>query len=628
MALLWRVSLLAGALLMADTSVALASHCASISDTYLKAVCIRQDMESTGALSPSGINSRQSSVPQYGGSAGCTTAACAGASGATLYSNTGDVSALNSAATTAIVTDPNVPKIQRMQTDAAGYTMTTNPAVVNANGIAGSMTPSASSKTCTDVPVCVSWAPGPPTTSTCTRPGAASSPCSITATTTAREVSASGGPGGTQGWCVDHYMYLRVVESPAETYTVQWRGTGPTGVIGENCGGSDWQTLVTFSFVPPVLTTNEQWGPANVQVSVSLSGQCGSGTQSVPVGQTMVLVCGASGAQTGSISVAGWTKSWVIRKDVIDDRCAGFRASGWMLQATTCTDSAPRSITAATGTVVRLLPPTTAPLNGCWIRTEQWGVVGSSADTCAPLLAAGCSEKTSSCTAPLPGGCNTYTVTMACGRGSVCTKTNIVKQCTSCGAPGSMVPYCTPTDTPPNTNFQQAATMMAFVQEVENGFDKSTMTIFNGTPKRCGFTTVGTVFVDCCADDPAQMLGTCSAEEISLANDKQAKQVVYVGDTCTSSVLGICMAKQQVYCTYTSMIGRIVQQQGKPQLGLTFGTPDVPECDGYTIAQFASLNFQIMDWTDFFSQVKTNFDQAAVTSTMKTKACAFAGTTC
>ena len=54
-------------------------------------------MKATGALSTGSVTSKQSAVPQYGGTADCTSADCAGASQSGYYNTGGDVGPLNAA---------------------------------------------------------------------------------------------------------------------------------------------------------------------------------------------------------------------------------------------------------------------------------------------------------------------------------------------------------------------------------------------------------------------------------------------------------------------------------------------------------------------------------------------------
>jgi len=278
---------------------------------------------------------------------------------------------------------------------------------------------------------------------------------------------------------------------------------------------------------------------------------------------------------------------------------------------------------------------TVSPSTGCWQTTNQYTYTTQIPDSCATYRSnTGCTQTDSICTQidPISGLCQVYTNTFQCASGQVCAQTQTVMNCTSCGAPGSLVPFCTDTSTPPNTDFHIAATMVAMVDAVQQDFDKNTMMIFTGTPKTCNYTTFGKVFIDCCADDPTKMIGSCSDEEISLAADKQAKEAHYVGTICVewwSLGLGsVCARKEDVYCSYKSELARMIQEQGRPQLGLNFGTQDLPDCDGFTLNQFAALNFAAMDWSEFYSQIATTFDAATVSAAMRTQACLFNGTTC
>ncbi len=604
--------------------------CSPITDPFAKARCARGNIQATGALSTGAVNAQQSRVPQYGGTSGCTNASCAGASQSGYYSTTGDVSSLSAAGGAAAATDPKFPTVQQMSTNASGYNLTTSQPVATAAATASAMVPQGTAQTCTDVRVCVSWGEGPPSAETCTMPGTAIATCNITTTTTFRTVTytdtTTSFPIGVSGWSTPNDVYVGVRSLGGNQYEARV-GWGHGGVWG-------WYAGYVFTVPPPVLGPNETIYSGGVLVNMTVaetSGTgCGSWTGNVPSGATyFTLNCVARGDQFGWGRVNGVSAAWIIRRDIVNDGCAGIRATGWVQQISTCNDAAPRAITTDTGAVLTNVPPPSAfPPNSCWDRFEQWGYTGSAPDTCTPLIQRGCSQTSSVCTSPIPGGCDVFTVTMSCQGGAVCLQENISRQCTSCGQPGSLVPFCTDTSTPPNANFQQAATMMALIKDVQDGFDKDNLRIFTGVPKRCDFSPQLTSVINCCDTDPDRLVGSCNEEEISLAADRRAKLTVYIGNRCVDRVLGICVRSEQAYCSFSSFLGRVVQEQGKPQLGQNFGTADLPDCDGFTIAEFASLNFQAMNWSEFFSEISTSFDSSAVAARMRTQACAFSGTTC
>ena len=58
---------------------------------------------------------------------------------------------------------------------------------------------------------------------------------------------------------------------------------------------------------------------------------------------------------------------------------------------------------------------------------------------------------------------------------------------------------------------------------------------------------------------------------------------------------------RKTYCCYQSKLARVIQEQGKAQLGLDFGTAKNPNCAGFTVDQFSKLDLSRMDFTEVFS---------------------------
>jgi len=53
------------------------------------------------------------------------------------------------------------------------------------------------------------------------------------------------------------------------------------------------------------------------------------------------------------------------------------------------------------------------------------------------------------------------------------------------------------------------------------------------------------------------------------------------------------------------MLSRIIQEQGRQQLGIGWGTPKSPNCQALTAAQFSSLNFNAMDFSEFYAYAES-----------------------
>ena len=94
----------------------------------------------------------------------------------------------------------------------------------------------------------------------------------------------------------------------------------------------------------------------------------------------------------------------------------------------------------------------------------------------------------------------------------------------------------------------------------------------------------------------------CSREEM-LLHEKDAQGLcAYVGTYCSSSFLGVCLTKRKVYCCFESKLSRILQEQGRPQIGKTWGTPKKPLCDGFTIFEFQQLDLSVMDFSEIYAE--------------------------
>lgn len=633
-----------------------AADCSAITDLYLKAQCATANMKATGALSTDSVTSRRGAVPQYGGTAGCTSAACAGASESGYYSTSGDVGPLNAAGATALATDPNAARNTNMQTQASGVSVLGSPPVLSANEVSSTwVTTSETGKTCSTTTICIEYVDAPTPPVTCTAPGTSGAICNqnYSPALTAPDCYSPPSPtspvdtetfydgcayyGGlvttnqatlASSTCTDSATKVLTCPNANVVSFLSW----PHNYFYE--AGSGWTAYYYFNYGS---ATPDGSGGYKLSFSVSANdaaqnkfgctnGQFGGGTWLISEGQTVSgsgwpPYCNSKCACWGpGLSLTVGTATWTGTSFTVP-------FSYWF-----------NGIAAGTVLVMGGLTQSSysvTPNTGCWQTTFQYTYTTPIPDSCAPYRSnTSCLETNSVCTQidPITGTCQIYTNTYQCSGGEVCAKTQDVTNCTSCGTTGSLVPFCTDTSTPPNTNFQIAATMVAMVQAVQNDFNKDTMLIFTGTPMACDYSTFGTVFIDCCSSDPTKLIGSCSDEAIALANARKAKEAHLVGTQCVewwSLVLGkVCARKEDVYCVYKSELARMIQEQGRPQLGLTFGSPSLPDCDGLTLNQFASLNFQAMDWSEFYSQIATTFDSATVSAAMKTQACLFAGATC
>ena len=172
---------------------------------------------------------------------------------------------------------------------------------------------------------------------------------------------------------------------------------------------------------------------------------------------------------------------------------------------------------------------------------------------------------------------------------------------------------CETIDRQPNTEFGQAAVALHAAADAEGQFDPATLKLFKGTRETCHSAVFG--LLNCCAGKAfplipyGQLLVAlgCGREEILLHERDNAGLCAYVGSYCATSILGVCLTKKKTYCCFESKLSRILQEQGRPQIGKPWGSAKSERCDGFTANEFARLDLSRMD----FSEVYAEFQDAA-----------------
>jgi conjugal transfer mating pair stabilization protein TraN len=96
---------------------------------------------------------------------------------------------------------------------------------------------------------------------------------------------------------------------------------------------------------------------------------------------------------------------------------------------------------------------------------------------------------------------------------------------------------------------------------------------------------------------------SCNADEAKLALKNGASLCHYVGNYCSRRVLGACIEHRESNCCFNSVLARIVNEQGRSQIGKGWGGAKTPDCSGFTIAQLQSLDFARMDFSEFYASI-------------------------
>lgn len=110
---------------------------------------------------------------------------------------------------------------------------------------------------------------------------------------------------------------------------------------------------------------------------------------------------------------------------------------------------------------------------------------------------------------------------------------------------------------------------------------------------------------------------SCTQDEQMLSMKRGERLCIGTGSYCSLKVplIGICLATTETYCCYNSRLARIINQQGKAQLGTAVNT----SCAGFTQAELSSIDFSTMDLTEFMAEIQSKINIPAIQAGMQSR---------
>jgi conjugal transfer mating pair stabilization protein TraN len=114
----------------------------------------------------------------------------------------------------------------------------------------------------------------------------------------------------------------------------------------------------------------------------------------------------------------------------------------------------------------------------------------------------------------------------------------------------------------------------------------------------------------------------CEQAEQILAMKRDNRLCHGVGSYCSSRlpIIRLCIETTESYCCFNSRLARILNEQGRGQLGRGWGGPKNPDCSGFTVAQLQSLDFSRMNLAEFYAEIAPTLpDVGAMRSRAKQK---------
>lgn len=277
-----------------------------------------------------------------------------------------------------------------------------------------------------------------------------------------------------------------------------------------------------------------------------------------------------------------------------------------------CTDSSP--VTRIVGGVSVTQP--------CWAFSRTYtcggGISSSPSNDCSTLEGLGCTFVREDCLSP---------------PGLPCTTTDRVYKCPVPPGPADKTQaicngdiyclngHCDTIVRTPNADFGNAVVALNAASQAGKEFDPNSLSLFKGSRETCQKAIFG--LINCCVPRGLPLLGGCNAADAALKTKQDKGLCSLVGSYCAKHTLfGICLQKKEAHCCYLSKISRILQEQGRVQIGKPYGDPATEICPGFTLAEFQQLDLSKMDFSEVyaeFTDAAKLSDELATTTALQTK---------
>lgn len=262
-----------------------------------------------------------------------------------------------------------------------------------------------------------------------------------------------------------------------------------------------------------------------------------------------------------------------------------------------------------------LIPtPETRLINGkavfrdAWTRELIFSCESSSNSTCAQLRAQGGILKDKKCLQKNAfGDCDLWEKTYDMGKKAAFQKSSVTFAKDQIWGFNKFE-----TSYDKNGDFGQVITTLSVFSQIENNLvgqdaqHPEKIRVFRGEKRKCQKSFLSGNVFDCCSEmDGAAVkvkLAHCNAEEKCLAEDRHNGKCHFVG----SQKAKLGTVTEHVYCCFPNKLARIVQEEGRAQLGIKWGSAESPKCQGLSIAQIQKVDFGRVDFSDLIVDIKVD----------------------
>lgn len=248
-------------------------------------------------------------------------------------------------------------------------------------------------------------------------------------------------------------------------------------------------------------------------------------------------------------------------------------------------------------------------VRGSWGQTVTYACRSSCKDTCQNLRARGCSRLPNpECLEKVGGKCIRWRWRFKCRDRIGMKKHRFAKQDPFC-----LGGDCIDSSFESDKDLIQALGYLSILEEARKELDgTANISVFKGSPYSC--TRFPLSFKDCCGCKGWGInigLAGCDEDSKTVAKLRENGKCIQIGTHCAEYVnvgfTKFCLRKKTVFCCFGSKFAKLLQEQGKPQLGLNFGTSQEPNCRGFTPEELSRIDFSKLDLTEITNDIMDKF---------------------
>jgi len=155
-----------------------------------------------------------------------------------------------------------------------------------------------------------------------------------------------------------------------------------------------------------------------------------------------------------------------------------------------------------------------------------------------------------------------------------------------------------------NQDFSMAAALLGIFADVKKEIEgqgslkEENIRIFQGEPLQCSCSFLSGELFDCCKKMEglaiSAYLAKCNSEEVALVEKRESGKCHFIGSK--KEVFGTKTSK--VFCCFPTKLSRVVQEQGRSQLGIHWGLAESPDCRGLSLEEITHLDFSSIDLSE------------------------------